>query len=44
MLSTLRGYAEAMGGELRLTVTFPGQWEVELGGSGNDETRGARWA
>ena len=34
MLSTLRSYVEAMGGELRLTVTFPGQREVELGGLG----------
>ncbi|MCA8880010.1 MAG: hypothetical protein KDA73_08645 [Rhodobacteraceae bacterium] len=37
MLSTLRSYVEAMGGELRLTVSFPGQREVELGGFGNDE-------
>ena len=37
MLSTLRSYVEAMGGELRLTVTFPGQREVELGGLGEGE-------
>ncbi len=36
MLSTLRGYVEAMGGELDITVSFPGKKPVSLSGIGED--------
>lgn len=32
MLSTLRGYIEAMGGELNLVVSFPDQAPIKLSG------------
>ncbi len=35
LLSTLRGYVEAMGGELRLTAEFPGRNPVLLAGFGD---------
>ncbi len=37
MLSTLRGYVEAMGGRLELTVEFPGKPPVALKGFGDTE-------
>ena len=43
MISTLRGYVEAMGGRLELTVEFPGRATVRLEGLGEtDETSPAR--
>lgn len=37
MLSTLRGYVEAMGGTLSLTVEFPDRTPVSLEGLGDTE-------
>ena len=37
LLSTLRGYVEAMGGRLRLMVEFPGRPPVTLEGLGDTE-------
>ncbi len=37
LISTLRGYVEAMGGKLQLTVEFPGQSAVVLEGFGDME-------
>ena len=37
MLSTLRGYIEAMGGKLSLMVEFPGRVPVSLEGFGDTE-------
>jgi DNA-binding XRE family transcriptional regulator len=37
MLSTLRGYVEAMGGRLELLVEFPGKPAVSLKGFGDAE-------
>ena len=37
MLSTLRGYVEAMGGTLSLTVAFPDRAPVSLEGLGDTE-------
>jgi len=37
MISTLRGYVEAMGGTLQLTVTFPDREPVALEGLGDTE-------
>ena len=37
MLSTLRGYVEAMGGTLSLTVAFPDRAPVSLEGFGDTE-------
>ncbi len=37
MLSTLRDYVEAMGGELNITVRFPDQPSVSLLGIGSDD-------
>lgn len=37
LLSTLRGYVEAMGGHLKLTVEFPGRPPVTLEGLGETE-------
>jgi DNA-binding XRE family transcriptional regulator len=37
LLSTLRGYVEAMGGRLRLMVEFPGRPPVALEGLGDTE-------
>ena len=43
MISTLRGYVEAMGGRLELTVEFPGRATVRLDGLGEtEETSPAR--
>ena len=39
MLSTLRSYVEAMGGDLKLMVEFPGRKPVILGGLGDTEDR-----
>ncbi|NQY35083.1 MAG: XRE family transcriptional regulator [Alteromonadaceae bacterium] len=36
MLSTLRGYVEAMGGKLELTVRFPKHTPISLKGIGDD--------
>lgn len=41
LLSTLRGYVEAMGGTLRLTIEFPDRDPVVLGGIGETETKTA---
>lgn len=38
LLSTLKGYVQAMGGNLRLTVEFPGKPPVSLGRLGDLET------
>ncbi len=37
LISTLRGYVEAMGGRLNLLVEFPGQKPVSLDGLGDTE-------
>jgi transcriptional regulator with XRE-family HTH domain len=37
MISTLRGYIEAMGGRLRLTVEFPDKTPISLEGFGDTE-------
>ena len=37
MLSTLRGYVEAMGGKLKLLVEFPDREPVSLNGLGDTE-------
>lgn len=37
LLSTLRGYVEAMGGKLNLTVEFPDQVPVSLSGLGDSD-------
>ena len=37
LISTLRGYVEAMGGRLELTVEFPGRAAVRLEGLGETD-------
>lgn len=41
LLSTLRGYVEAMGGRLRLTVDFPDRPSVSLDGLGDLDEKAA---
>ncbi|NWG46397.1 MAG: helix-turn-helix transcriptional regulator [Alphaproteobacteria bacterium] len=44
LLSTLKSYVRAMGGELRLMVEFPGRAPVNLDGFGEGEEADARRA